>query len=110
MPDSSVWSFSRSSRQRPAAFWVSRALVRWDSPEHGPVSPAEFVPLAEETELILDLGDWITRQAFRDCRRWAGRYVSVNLSARQFQRQNVAERVLRYAEEANLRPPLSKSS
>jgi diguanylate cyclase (GGDEF)-like protein len=78
------------------------ALVRWDSPEHGAVSPAEFVPVAEETGLILDLGDWITRQAFKDCRRWPGPYVSVNLSARQFLRQNVAERILRYAEEADL--------
>ena len=42
------------------------ALVRWNSPEHGAVSPAEFVPVAEETGLILDLGDWITRQAFKD--------------------------------------------
>ena len=79
------------------------ALVRWDSPEHGPVSPAEFVPVAEETGLILDLGDWITRQSFKDARRWGGPYVSVNLSARQFLRQNVAERILRYAEEADLR-------
>ena len=78
------------------------ALVRWDSPEHGAVSPAEFVPVAEETGLILDLGDWITRQSFKDARRWGGPYVSVNLSARQFLRQNVAERILRYAEEADL--------
>jgi diguanylate cyclase (GGDEF)-like protein len=80
------------------------ALVRWDSPDHGAVSPTEFVPVAEETGLILDLGDWITRQAFKDCRRWGGPYVSVNLSARQFLRQNVAERILRYAEEADLAP------
>jgi diguanylate cyclase (GGDEF)-like protein len=80
------------------------ALVRWDSPDHGAVSPAEFVPVAEETGLILDLGDWITRQSFKDARRWGGPYVSVNLSARQFLRQNVAERILRYAEEADLAP------
>jgi diguanylate cyclase (GGDEF)-like protein len=80
------------------------ALVRWDSPEHGAVSPGEFVPVAEETGLILDLGDWITRQSFKDARRWGEPYVSVNLSARQFLRQNVAERILRYAEEADLSP------
>jgi diguanylate cyclase (GGDEF)-like protein len=80
------------------------ALVRWDSPEHGAVSPAEFVPVAEETGMILDLGDWITRQSFKDARRWGGPYVSVNVSARQFLRQNVAERILRYAEEADLAP------
>jgi len=60
--------------------------------------------VAEETGLILDLGDWITRQSFKDARRWGGPYVSVNLSARQFLRQNVAERILRYAEEADLAP------
>jgi diguanylate cyclase (GGDEF)-like protein len=80
------------------------ALIRWDSPEHGPISPAEFVPVAEETGLILELGDWITRQALKDCRKWGGPYVSVNLSARQFLRHNVAERILRYAAEADLAP------
>ncbi|HEY3889937.1 MAG TPA: bifunctional diguanylate cyclase/phosphodiesterase, partial [Caulobacteraceae bacterium] len=80
------------------------ALVRWTSPEHGPISPADFVPVAEETGLILDLGDWITRQALKDCRRWNGPYVSVNLSARQFLRHNVAERILQYAEDADLAP------
>ncbi|HEY5072992.1 MAG TPA: bifunctional diguanylate cyclase/phosphodiesterase [Caulobacteraceae bacterium] len=80
------------------------ALVRWDSPELGPVAPADFVPVAEETGLILDLGDWITRQSFKDCRRWGDFYVSVNLSARQFLRQNVAERILQYAEDADLPP------
>ena len=80
------------------------ALVRWKSHEHGDISPATFVPVAEETGLILDLGDWITRQALKDCRRWGGPYVSVNLSARQFLHRNVAERILRYAEEADLPP------
>jgi diguanylate cyclase (GGDEF)-like protein len=80
------------------------ALIRWTSPELGPVSPADFVPVAEETGLILDLGDWITRQALKDCRRWDGPYVSVNLSARQFLRHNVADRILQYAEDADLPP------
>ncbi|HLI67721.1 MAG TPA: bifunctional diguanylate cyclase/phosphodiesterase [Caulobacteraceae bacterium] len=80
------------------------ALIRWNSPEHGAISPVDFVPVAEETGLILELGDWITRQAFKDCRRWGGPYVSVNLSARQFLRHNVAERILQYAEDADLAP------
>jgi diguanylate cyclase (GGDEF)-like protein len=80
------------------------ALVRWDSPEHGSISPAEFIPVAEETGLILDIGDWITRQALRDCRRWGGLYVSINLSTRQFLRHNVGERILRYAAEADVAP------
>ena len=81
------------------------ALIRWDSPEHGSISPTDFVPVAEETGLILELGDWITRQALKDCRRWGGdAYVSVNLSARQFLRQNVGERILQFAEDADLAP------
>jgi diguanylate cyclase (GGDEF)-like protein len=80
------------------------ALIRWDSPDHGAISPAEFIPIAEETGLILDIGDWITRQALRDCRRWRGPYVSIALSTRQFLRHNVGERILRYAAEADVRP------
>ncbi|HEX7759857.1 MAG TPA: bifunctional diguanylate cyclase/phosphodiesterase [Caulobacteraceae bacterium] len=80
------------------------ALIRWTSPELGAISPAEFVPVAEETGLILQLGDWITRQAFKDCRRWERAYVSVNLSARQFLHHNVADRILQYAEDADLPP------
>ena len=80
------------------------ALIRWDSPEYGSISPSDFVPVAEETGLILDLGDWITRQAFRDARKWDGPYVSVNLSARQFLRHNVAERILQYAADADVAP------
>jgi len=80
------------------------ALVRWDSPEYGLISPAEFVPIAEETGLILDIGDWIARQALKDCRRWRGPYVSINLSARQFLRHNVAERLLKYAADADVSP------
>ena len=80
------------------------ALVRWDSPEHGDISPSEFIPVAEETGLILDIGDWIARQALKDCRRWGGPYVSINLSVRQFLRYNVAERILRYAADADVPP------
>ena len=82
------------------------ALIRWDSPDHGVISPSEFIPVAEETGLILDVGDWITRQALRDCRKWGSPYVSINLSSRQFLRHNVGERILRYAAEADV--PASK--
>ena len=80
------------------------ALVRWDSPEYGAISPAEFIPIAEETGLILDIGEWIARQALKDCRRWGGPYVSINLSVRQFLRHNVAERILKYAADADVAP------
>ncbi|MFD2647987.1 putative bifunctional diguanylate cyclase/phosphodiesterase [Devosia albogilva] len=61
------------------------ALVRWQHPEFGLVSPAEFVPLAEETGLIVGLGDWVLREACRQAAGWdwQGR-LSVNVSAAQF--------------------------
>ena len=80
------------------------ALVRWNSPEFGNVAPDDFIPVAEETGVILELGDWIMRQAMKDCRRWGGPYVSINLSARQFLYQKVGERILQYAKDSDLPP------
>jgi diguanylate cyclase (GGDEF)-like protein/PAS domain S-box-containing protein len=63
------------------------ALVRWIHPVHGVVSPADFIPIAEDTGLILPLGDFVFRQAAMDARRWSDEgvhaYVSVNLSPHQ---------------------------
>jgi diguanylate cyclase (GGDEF)-like protein/PAS domain S-box-containing protein len=74
------------------------ALVRWNDPEHGLVSPARFIPLAEETGLIVPLGEWVLHQACIQARAWldAGlppMQLSVNLSARQLQQSNIVERV-----------------
>lgn len=78
------------------------ALLRWNSGEHGEVSPDTFIPLAEETGLILELGEWVLREACLTLRRWqqAGRddlTISVNVSALQLLRGDfpaVVERVL----------------
>ena len=79
------------------------ALVRWHHPERGLVSPADFIPLAEETGLIIPLGLWVLMEACRQARVWQQQgfdrfSVAVNLSARQFHRgdlEKVLEEVLR---------------
>jgi predicted signal transduction protein with EAL and GGDEF domain len=74
------------------------ALARWDHPELGSVSPGEFIPLAEETGLIVPLGEWALTEACRQVQSWidAGlppMVVAVNLSARQFQQVQVSDMV-----------------
>jgi len=74
------------------------ALVRWRHPEMGLVSPASFIPLAEETGLIMPISDWVLEEALRQTREWrdAGLpevTVSVNLSALQFRQRNLHEQV-----------------
>jgi diguanylate cyclase (GGDEF)-like protein len=68
----------------------TEALVRWQQPQRGLLSPAEFIPLAEERGLIIPLGQWVLRQACQETRRWQQRHpsdpplgVAVNLSAGQ---------------------------
>ncbi len=76
------------------------ALMRWNTEEFGPISPAMFIPIAEESNLIHELGDWAIDEAVKVLQQWPGQYVSVNFSPRQFRRQNfvghVIERVQRH--------------
>jgi diguanylate cyclase (GGDEF)-like protein/PAS domain S-box-containing protein len=85
------------------------ALVRWHDPEAGLVPPASFIPVAEESGLIGEIGEWVLREACRQNKRWqdAGlppARVSVNLSARQFHQRNVARQVMSVLEETGLDP------
>ncbi len=85
------------------------ALVRWRHPGLGVVSPAEFIPLAEETGLILPIGDWVLRQACHQTRKWhdAGFQpvrISVNLSNRQFNQEGLADSIMEVLRETRLEP------
>jgi EAL domain-containing protein (putative c-di-GMP-specific phosphodiesterase class I) len=61
------------------------ALIRWHHPERGMISPAEFVPIAEDTGLIIQIGDWVIREACRQAVAWPGELsVAVNISPKQF--------------------------
>ncbi len=76
------------------------ALLRWDDPERGIISPADFVPLLEDTGLIVPVGTWVMEEACRQAKRWehhhAGRLplkVTINVSARQLAQADFRERV-----------------
>jgi EAL domain-containing protein (putative c-di-GMP-specific phosphodiesterase class I) len=76
----------------------AEALLRWDLPERGIVLPSDFVPLAEETNLILQLGDWVLNRVCEDYRAWqrlvpSPSRVSVNLSLRQLQQRKFLDQV-----------------
>lgn len=72
----------------------SEALMRWIHPKHGLVSPADFIPLAEESELIIPMGEWVLRRACRDMAdgKLPG-VVAVNLSPVQFKKNDLAESI-----------------
>ncbi len=78
----------------------SEALVRWHHPSRGMVSPGEFIPLAEETALILPLGRWVITSACQQLARWATRpemahlTIAVNVSAHQFRQADFVDQVL----------------
>lgn len=85
------------------------ALVRWHHPTLGFISPIEFIPLAEETGLIIPLGEWVLRTACRQIKEWNNQgfpplKVSVNLSARQFQQQNLFEIIGNIIDETEIDP------
>jgi diguanylate cyclase (GGDEF)-like protein/PAS domain S-box-containing protein len=88
------------------------ALVRWQHPQRGLVAPVEFIPQAEQTGLIVPIGQWVLSQACRQALEWQGRYppepgdgplkVSVNLSVRQFQHPQLLEDIARIVGESGL--------
>lgn len=85
------------------------ALLRWHHPTLGPVSPLEFIPVAEESGLILSIGEWVLRTAVRQLRIWldAGlpvQRIAVNLSVVQFRHANLPDLVTQVLQEAGLAP------
>lgn len=85
------------------------ALIRWNSSTLGPIMPNTFIPLAEDTGLILELGEWILRTACRQNKRWhdmgyTNLVVSVNLSPMQFNQKNFGQKIKIILEETRLAP------
>jgi len=87
----------------------AEALLRWNHPEWGAISPAEFIPLAEESGLILSIGEWVLRNAVKQAKAWIDCgfppiIVAVNLSAVQFRYSHLPELVTTILEEIGLPP------
>jgi len=87
----------------------AEALLRWQHPEFGMISPAEFIPIAEASGQILEIGEWVLETALRQMSAWdqiglAPPVVAVNLSAAQFRHPKLAERVMQILDEAALSP------
>lgn len=88
--------------------WVgSEALIRWQHPERGLLSPIEFIELAEETGLIIDIGKWVLQEACKQCQAWHAEgfeqlEIAVNLSPVQFTRGNLEREVIKALKRAGL--------
>ncbi|MEP0872069.1 diguanylate cyclase [Trichocoleus desertorum AS-A10] len=85
------------------------ALLRWQHPDLGAIPPSRFIPLAEETGLIISIGEWVLRTACAQNRAWqlaglAPLRIAVNLSARQFQQQNLVQTIAEILTETELEP------
>jgi diguanylate cyclase (GGDEF)-like protein/PAS domain S-box-containing protein len=79
------------------------ALVRWDHPEHGPVSPVQFIPLAEEIGLINEIGEWVMKTACEEAAKWPTQVsVAVNLSPVQFRSHSLPATVRAVLSETGL--------
>ncbi len=97
--------------RQPGRIVGAEALLRWQHPERGVVFPLEFIDVAEETGLILDLGSWVVHEACRQIREWEtktpyldyGR-ISINISPRQFQQADFVSKLISAVEAAGVDP------
>ncbi|MFD2043928.1 EAL domain-containing protein [Ornithinibacillus salinisoli] len=85
------------------------ALLRWNHPQKGYISPSEFIPLAEKTGLIIEIGDWVLHEACKQNKAWQNQgydpiTVSVNLSAKQFHQRSLVDKVKDILNDTGLSP------
>ena len=87
----------------------AEALVRWNHPDWGLVSPTEFIPIAEETGLIVPIGEWVLREACKQNKQWQDLglppiTISVNFSVKQLLKQNILQSIDQIVEESGISP------
>ena len=86
----------------------AEALIRWEDSELGEVSPEEFVPLAEESGLIVEIGEWVLDTALADVKKWREHsdhkdfYIAINLSSRQFRGKDIVKTIAAYLKKYDL--------
>ncbi len=86
------------------------ALIRWQHPTRGLISPAEFIPIAEDTGLIIPIGQWVLETACQQTQRWHQQFparppfISVNVSGRQFAQKDLVQQIDRILRETGLNP------
>jgi diguanylate cyclase (GGDEF)-like protein len=80
------------------------ALIRWTKSDGAPVSPAVFIPVAEESSLIHDIGEWVTERAMLACKSLPEQYLSINFSPRQFRRAEFSDRLISRARYHDINP------
>ena len=89
---------------------AAEALVRWPQPDHRLMSPAEFIPVAEDTGLIVPLGEWVLREACARAQAWQTRHpglrIAVNLSPRQFRQKDLIGMIEQVLHDTRLAPAL----
>ena len=92
----------------------AEALIRWEDPEQGMISPAKFIPVAEDTGLILPIGQWVLQSACTQLKEWENNPLSselslaVNVSARQFRQPGFVKQVSELVKQTKINPSLLK--
>ncbi len=88
----------------------AETLLRWKHPELGFISPGEFIPIAEDTNLIIPIGEWVIDNICRNIKKWFSmfnnpfKYISINISINQLRQDNFVETLLKYTHQYNIEP------